>query len=60
MQHAIQGDISDLQRASVKWLAYSRIPSIDPKILHNHLQNLEELWGTEGLSKEEVSEYNFT
>lgn len=53
LQHAIQGDISDLQQATVKWLAYSRIPTMDPKILLNHLLNLEELWGSEALSREE-------
>ena len=58
IQHAIQGDISELQQATVKWLAYSRIPAIDPKILFNLLQSLEVLWCTETLSKEEVSACN--
>ncbi|KAK7592924.1 hypothetical protein V9T40_007676 [Parthenolecanium corni] len=53
LQHAIQGDVSDLQQATVKWVAYSRIPSIDPKILLGHFSNLEALWGTEALSRDE-------
>ncbi|XKL63074.1 hypothetical protein PGB90_005438 [Kerria lacca] len=53
LQHAIQGDISTLQQACVKWLAYSRISTMDPKILLTHLLNLEEMWGTEALSREE-------
>lgn len=57
LQHAIQGDVSDLQQATVKWVAYSRIPSIDPKILLGHFSNLEALWGTEALSRDEVSDF---
>lgn len=54
LQHAIQGDISDLQQATIKWLAYSRIPTMDPKVLLSHLLHLEEMWGSEALSREEV------
>lgn len=54
-KHAIQSDISKLQRATVKWLAYSRIPMMDTKLLYSYLTNLEKLWGNEALSREEVS-----
>lgn len=31
---------------------------MDPKILLGHLSNLEELWGTEALSRDEVSDFS--
>ncbi|XP_065210917.1 BAI1-associated protein 3 isoform X2 [Planococcus citri] len=52
-KHAMQSDISKLQRATVKWLAYSRIPMMDTKLLYSYLTNLEKLWGNEALSREE-------
>ena len=37
-QHAVQGDITDLQQAIVRWVASSRQSAVDPKILHRFLQ----------------------
>lgn len=55
-QHAIQGDITDLQSAAVRWLSYSRIQSsVDPRVLYRLLTSLENLWPMEVLSREEVS-----
>uniref|UniRef100_A0A8D8TBQ9 BAI1-associated protein 3 n=1 Tax=Cacopsylla melanoneura TaxID=428564 RepID=A0A8D8TBQ9_9HEMI len=52
-QHAIQGDITDLQSATIRWLAFSKVPAIDPKILCKILATLENLWSHETLSREE-------
>lgn len=55
-QHAIQGDMSELQLAAVRWLAYSRAhPSVDPRVLYKLLASLENIWPTEVLSREEVT-----
>lgn len=54
-QHAIQGDMSELQLAAVRWLAYSRVhPSVDPRLLYKLLAALENIWPMEALSREEV------
>ncbi|KAK6630949.1 hypothetical protein RUM44_003121 [Polyplax serrata] len=55
-QHAIQGDVTDLQLALVKWVAYSKTNHerfLDPKILYRLLQEMDQIWTTETLSKEE-------
>ncbi|XP_054287830.1 BAI1-associated protein 3-like [Macrosteles quadrilineatus] len=53
-QHAIQGDITELQLAAVRWLAYSRTqPSVDPRVLYKLLTSLENTWPMEVLSREE-------
>ncbi|KAI5696828.1 hypothetical protein M8J75_000769 [Diaphorina citri] len=52
-QHAIQGDITELQSATIRWLAFSKVPSLDPKILVKILATLENLWSHETLSREE-------
>lgn len=55
-QHAIQADITDLQLAVVRWLAYSSAqPSVDPRVLYKLLTALENSWPMEVLSREEVS-----
>ncbi|XP_026686906.1 BAI1-associated protein 3-like, partial [Diaphorina citri] len=54
-QHAIQGDITELQSATIRWLAFSKVPSLDPKILVKILATLENLWSHETLSREEMS-----
>lgn len=57
-QHAIQGDITELQLSAVRWLAYSRAqPGVDPRILYRLLSSLENMWPMEALSREEVSIY---
>jgi len=56
-QHAIQGDVTDLQLALVRWVAFARIAvctPIDLRILCHLLRELDRLWGTESLSREEV------
>ncbi|XP_053994233.1 BAI1-associated protein 3 isoform X3 [Hylaeus volcanicus] len=52
-QHAVQGDVTELQQALVRWVATSRQPSCDPRILHRLLQELDNLWTTDTLSRDE-------
>nr|XP_045586368.1 BAI1-associated protein 3-like [Procambarus clarkii] len=55
-QHAIQGDLTQLQQAMCRWMAVSRTHttrSLDHRILHRLLLALHDLWDTETLSKEE-------
>ncbi|XP_034175454.1 BAI1 associated protein 3 isoform X2 [Osmia lignaria lignaria] len=52
-QHAVQGDVTELQQALVKWVATSRQPTCDPRILHRLLQELDNLWHTDTLSRDE-------
>lgn len=37
-QHAVQGDVTELQQALVRWVASSRQSACDPRILHRLLQ----------------------
>lgn len=37
-QHAVQGDVTELQQALVRWVATSRQSACDPKTLHRLLQ----------------------
>ena len=58
-QHAIQGDLTQLQQAMCRWMAVSRTHTsrpLDPRVLHRYLLALHDLWDTETLSKEEVRE----
>ncbi|XP_072156728.1 BAI1-associated protein 3 isoform X1 [Bemisia tabaci] len=52
-QHAIQGDVTELQLAAVRWSAFSRSSNLDLKILYDHLSELERMWNSDTLSKEE-------
>lgn len=45
-QHAIQGDVTDLQLALVRWMAYSKISQekfLDPKVLYKLLQDMDQV-----------------
>ena len=57
-QHAIQGDVTDLQLAMVRWIAYTKkaleLP-LDYRILFKLLQELDQQWNLLTLTKEEVS-----
>ncbi|XP_051165972.1 BAI1-associated protein 3 isoform X1 [Leptopilina boulardi] len=53
-QHAVQGDITDLQQAIVRWVASARQSSVDPKTLYRFLQDIENMWHPNELSLEEV------
>ncbi|KAG7211433.1 hypothetical protein KM043_010720 [Ampulex compressa] len=52
-QHAVQGDVTELQQALVRWVASSRQPAVDPRTLHRLLQELDNLWHTDTLSRDE-------
>nr|CAD7438418.1 unnamed protein product [Timema bartmani] len=55
-QHAIQGDVTELQLAMVRWISYSRKAlerPLDYRILYRLLQELDQHWSMETLSKEE-------
>lgn len=54
-QHAVQGDMTQLQLAAVWWLAYSRLDDIEPAVLTRLLAALEQAWPNESLTREEVS-----
>jgi len=57
-QHAIQGDVTDLQLAMVRWIAYSKKAlelQLDYRILFRLLQELDQQWILLTLTKEEVS-----
>ncbi|XP_012239526.1 BAI1-associated protein 3 isoform X1 [Bombus vosnesenskii] len=52
-QHAVQGDVTELQQALVRWVATSRQSACDPRILHRLLQELDNVWHTDTLSRDE-------
>ncbi|XP_017887694.1 BAI1-associated protein 3 isoform X2 [Ceratina calcarata] len=52
-QHAVQGDVTELQQTLVRWVTTSRQPACDPKILHRLLQELDNVWHTDTLSRDE-------
>ncbi|KAL2736409.1 BAI1-associated protein 3 isoform X1 [Vespula maculifrons] len=55
-QHAVQGDVTELQQALIKWIASSKHPAVDSKILYRLLQEIDNLWHlktTETLSRDE-------
>ncbi|ESO87159.1 hypothetical protein LOTGIDRAFT_91451, partial [Lottia gigantea] len=55
-QHAIQGDITDVQRAMCRWMAYSRKHteySLDYELLLKLLFELDKIWKPGTLSREE-------
>ncbi|XP_043289714.1 BAI1-associated protein 3 isoform X2 [Venturia canescens] len=52
-QHAIQGDITKLQQAMIRWVASSKNPAVEPKTLHRLLQDLNAHWHTDNLTPEE-------
>ncbi|XP_015609061.1 BAI1-associated protein 3 isoform X2 [Cephus cinctus] len=52
-QHAVQGDVTELQQALIRWVATSRQPAVDSKTLHRLLQDLDNLWPTDTLSRDE-------
>ncbi|KAK2576361.1 hypothetical protein KPH14_005712 [Odynerus spinipes] len=55
-QHAIQGDVTELQQALIRWISSSKHPAVDPKVLHRILQEIDNLWymkTTETLSRDE-------
>ncbi|KAK9310328.1 hypothetical protein QLX08_000330 [Tetragonisca angustula] len=52
-QHAVQGDVTELQQALVRWVASSRQSACDPRILHRLLQELDNVWHTDTLSRDE-------
>lgn len=37
-QHAVQGDVTELQQTLIRWVASSRQPTVDPRTLHRLLQ----------------------
>lgn len=56
-QHVIQGDLTDLQVASLRWRALSRkakTVQINFRVLYDALRNLEERWEKEVLTPQEV------
>lgn len=56
-QHAIQGDITDLQLALVRFVAFARTAVVTPLdfgVILNLLYDLESQWDAGPLSREEV------
>ncbi|XP_014609006.1 PREDICTED: BAI1-associated protein 3 isoform X2 [Polistes canadensis] len=43
-QHAVQGDVTELQQTMIKWIASSKHPGVDMKVLHRLLQEMDSLW----------------
>ncbi|XP_043486497.1 BAI1-associated protein 3 isoform X1 [Polistes fuscatus] len=55
-QHAVQGDVTELQQTMIKWIASSKHPGVDMKVLHRLLQEMDSLWHlkkTESSSRDE-------
>ncbi|XP_066902110.1 BAI1-associated protein 3 isoform X2 [Halyomorpha halys] len=52
-QHAIQGDLTDLQCAAVRWIAYSSLSGVEPQVLARQLSSLEHAWPHEALTRQE-------
>ncbi|XP_024086156.1 BAI1-associated protein 3 isoform X2 [Cimex lectularius] len=52
-QHAIQGDLTDLQVSAVRWIAYSALNGVEPQVLARLLSNLEHAWPHEALTRQE-------
>ncbi|KAI4497086.1 hypothetical protein M0802_007832 [Mischocyttarus mexicanus] len=55
-QHAVQGDVTELQQVMIKWIASSKHPGVDMKVLHRLLQEMDSLWHlkkTESSSRDE-------
>lgn len=55
-QHAIQGDVTPVQQAVCRWMAYSRKHlehPLDYQLLLNILQDLDKLWEPSVLSRDE-------
>ncbi|XP_052791167.1 BAI1-associated protein 3-like isoform X2 [Mya arenaria] len=56
-QHAIQGDVTSVQQAVCRWMAYSRKHlehPLDYQVLLGYLQDLDKLWEPTSLSREEL------
>ena len=56
-QHVIQGDLTDLQVAALRWRALSKkakTVQINFRVLYDALRNLEERWEKDMLSPQEV------
>ena len=57
-QHAIQGDITDVQQSMCRWRAYSRKHHHHPfdwSLLLRLLEDLDEKWEPASLNRDEVS-----
>ena len=57
-QHAIQGDITDVQQSMCRWRAYSRKHRQHPfdwSLLLRLLEDLDEKWEPASLNRDEVS-----
>ncbi|XP_048763860.1 BAI1-associated protein 3-like isoform X3 [Ostrea edulis] len=55
-QHAIQGDVTDVQQAVCRWMAYSRKHmeyTFSYELLLRLLENLDQKWTADSLSREE-------
>ncbi|VVC39810.1 Mammalian uncoordinated homology 13, subgroup, domain 2,Mammalian uncoordinated homology 13, domain 2,C2 [Cinara cedri] len=52
-QHAVQGAVSELQLAVIRWLSYSHMTNIDPQFLLKQLSQLEAAWGQSLTGEEE-------
>ncbi|XP_063228828.1 BAI1-associated protein 3 [Bacillus rossius redtenbacheri] len=55
-QHAIQGDVTELQLAAVRWVVFSRKAlehCLDSRLLLRLLQELDQRWSADATSKEE-------
>ena len=56
-QHAIQGDITDVQQSMCRWCAYSRKHRVHPfdwSLLLKLLEDLDEKWEPASLNRDEV------
>ncbi|XP_023290645.1 BAI1-associated protein 3 [Orussus abietinus] len=43
-QHAVQSDASELRQAMVRWVASSRQPAVEPRVLLRLLRELDDSW----------------
>lgn len=58
-QHAIQGDVTDVQQAMCRWRAYSakhREHSFDWGLLLRLLEDLDDKWEPASLDRDEVAD----